>query len=102
VATSPRKNSVEGSARRVKKYRCRHHAWIGTPEIATERNGLIYTVTSRNVIAALNASTGEIGMPTKFAKQSIPPRGCWINTVLIPHRMETAIGETSYQFEAER
>lgn len=70
----------KGLARRVKIYRCRHHAWIGTPEIATERNGLIYTATSRNVIAALNASTGEIGMPTKFAKTKHSTSGHWINT----------------------
>lgn len=48
--------------------------------MATERNGLIYTATSRNVIAALNASTGEIGMPTKCANTKFSTTGHWINT----------------------
>lgn len=37
-----------------------HHAWIGKPLAAQEHNGIIYTATGRNVVAALNASTGEI------------------------------------------
>jgi hypothetical protein len=34
--------------------------------VAKEKNGRIYMATSRNVVAALNASTGEIGKHIKL------------------------------------